>query len=284
MYRKQVRRRRTALVLLVVACLVLISTHFSESEEGPLHSLQNGVGSALGPLEEGASRALKPVRDLVNWVDETFDARGENEQLRDEVRGLREDLAATEEQLVAGLASGEAARLTAESDLSLYEPVDVRVIGRSASTWTQTLSIDKGSTSGLEVDDAVISGDGLVGRVSALTGGSARVTLLTAADSNITAKVLKNGPQGIVTAEVGNPGQLIFELIESDKKVGTGDRLVTAGISSERLRSRFPAGIPIGEAEEERPAEQELRQQVHVRPYADMTRLDFVTVLTGGPA
>ena len=79
MYRRQVRRRRATLVLLVVACLVLISSHFSEGEDGPLHSAQAGVGSILAPLEEGASRALKPFRDLVNWFDETFDARGENE-------------------------------------------------------------------------------------------------------------------------------------------------------------------------------------------------------------
>ena len=84
MYRKQVRRRRAVLVLLIVAALVLLSTQFSESEGGPLHSMQRAVASVFGPLEEGASRALKPARDLVNWVDETFNARGENGDLKSE--------------------------------------------------------------------------------------------------------------------------------------------------------------------------------------------------------
>src|SRR5204862_520465 len=73
-YRKQVRRRRAVLVLLVVASLVLLSTRFSEGQGGPLRSLQRGVATAFGPVEEGTSRALKPARDLVNWVDETFQA------------------------------------------------------------------------------------------------------------------------------------------------------------------------------------------------------------------
>src|ERR671937_3168919 len=93
MYRKQVRRRRAILVLLIVAALVLLSTQFSESDGGPLHSMQRTVATVFGPLEEGASRALKPARDLVNWFDETFQARGENSDLRSEVQGLRNELA-----------------------------------------------------------------------------------------------------------------------------------------------------------------------------------------------
>src|ERR687891_1277574 len=96
MYRKQVRRRRAVLVLLVIASLVLLSTHFSESSEGPLHTIQRGVAAVLGPIEEGADRALKPGRDLIGWFDETFDARGENEALEAELQDLRERLAAAE--------------------------------------------------------------------------------------------------------------------------------------------------------------------------------------------
>jgi rod shape-determining protein MreC len=76
MYRKQVRRRRAVLVLLVIVSLVLLSSHFSEGSSGPLHGIQRGLATILAPIEEGADRALKPARDLVNWFDETFEARG----------------------------------------------------------------------------------------------------------------------------------------------------------------------------------------------------------------
>ena len=284
MYRRQVRRRRAVLVLLVVACLVLISSHFSEGEDGPLHSAQNGVGSILAPLQDGASRALKPFRDLVNWVDETFQAQGENEQLREDVRDLRADLTATEEQLAEGQERGKIARIAARDPLAPYSAVDARVIGRSATTWNQTMTINQGRADGLEVDDAVISGDGLVGRVSSVNGGSARVALLTDQGSSVTARVLDGGPIGVVGAEVGAADDLIFDLIQGDAEVKPGATLVTAGIDDPKLPSRFPAGIPIGEARESAAGEQELSQQVHLKPFADMTNLDFVSVLTGGPS
>ena len=91
MYRKQVRRRRAVLVGLIVLSLILLSSHFSEADSGPLHSIQRGVATIFSPVGEVAERALKPVRDLVNWFDETFDARGENEDLRAEVAQLREE-------------------------------------------------------------------------------------------------------------------------------------------------------------------------------------------------
>ncbi len=54
MYRKQVRRRRAILVVLVVACLMLISISISEAEDGPLHSVQNGVSARCSaPIERG---------------------------------------------------------------------------------------------------------------------------------------------------------------------------------------------------------------------------------------
>lgn len=282
MYRKQVRRRRAVLVALVVVCLALISTHFSEGEDGPLHSAQNGVGSALGPLEDGASRALKPARDLVNWVDETLDARGENDELAEEVRELRAETVALEAKLTEGRERGRIAEVAGDEELAAFEPVDARVIARSPSSWSQTLAIDKGRSSGVRLDDPVITGDGLVGRVSSLTGGSARVTMLTNQESSVTARVLKGGPLGVVAAEVGDPDALVFELIEGEREIKGGDRLVTAGFSEGELQSRFPPGIPIGEARESTRAEQALGQQVKIEPFADLARIEYVAVLTGG--
>ncbi len=282
MYRKQVRRRRAILVLLVVACLMLISISISEAEDGPLHSVQNGISSVLGPIQEGASRALKPARDLVNWFDETFDARGENDQLKRENAALSRqvlDLRAAAED--AGYAE-EVDKLVAQPALDAYEPVQADVLLRSFSAWYGGMTIDVGTSSGVEPNDAVVSANGLVGRIESVSGGTARVILITDGRSPVTARVVGKGPQGLVQAVVGSPGELDMTLIQGDKDPSDGDKLVTAGFSEGQLTSRYPAGIPIGEVSETTPTEREGRLQVRVEPFADLSDLDGVTVLTGG--
>jgi rod shape-determining protein MreC len=280
MYRKQVRRRRAVLVLLVIVSLVLLSSHFSEGSSGPLHGVQRGLATILAPIEEGADRALKPVRDLVNWFDETFEARGRNDDLEAEVQDLRERVAAADaatkendqlrEQLELGPGGGIAGR----------EAVTGRVIGRSPTVWFSTVTLDVGSSSDVAVDDPVITGDGLVGRVTDTTSGTAQVTLITDHRSAASATVVPSGPSGVLKPEVGDPQVLLLDFIENDRPVREGETVVTAGWTSGRLASVFPYGIPIGRVTEASVGEQETFTQVHVEPFADVRELDFVEVLT----
>ena len=74
-YRKQVRRRRAVLALLIVGSFVLLTVTYGSGSNG----LQRGVSTIFSPVQSVADGALKPARDLVNWFDQTFDARGRNE-------------------------------------------------------------------------------------------------------------------------------------------------------------------------------------------------------------
>ena len=132
----------------------------------------------------------------------------------------------------------------------------------------------------------MITGDGLVGRVSSVNGGSARVTLLTDQESNVTPEVLDGGPSGVVGAEVGDPDDLILELIQSDERGQARRRGRHLGLRpTADLRSRFPAGIPIGEARElGGRASRSCASRSTSKPFADIAEIDFVSVLTGGPS
>jgi rod shape-determining protein MreC len=283
LYRKQVRRRRAILVVLVVACLMLISISISEAEDGPLRSVQSGVSSVFSPVSEGASRALKPVRDLISWFDETWNARGENDQLRSDLASLRSELLDTQDAAEKAGYSKAVQGLVEEGNLVGYTPVDASVIGRSFSLWYGTIKISAGSSDGVERNNTVITEDGLIGRVSNVTGGTSEVALITDRLSAVTARVVGKGPEGLVGPVIGSPGKLDFSLIQGEKEVKDGDRLVTAGFTTEGgLVSRYPADIPIGEVVETIPAQQEQREQVSVEPFADLADLSEVTVLTTG--
>ncbi|MEK6272921.1 MAG: rod shape-determining protein MreC [Actinomycetota bacterium] len=283
MYRKQVRRRRAILVLLVVAALVLLSTQFSEREGGPLHSMQRAVASVFGPLEEGATRALKPARDLINWFDETFNARGENDDLRSELQQLRTQLAQAQSAEGENKQLRELLSLDRQGTLAGYTPVTARVIGRSPTVWYSTVTIDKGSGAGVKVSDPVVTGDGLAGRITDVTRGTALVTLITDDRSAVSARVLPDGPEGVAEPEVGDPSGLLLDFIDKSQPIRRGQILVTAGWSNGAISSAFPPGIPIGKVSETAVGEQQAYQRVHVTPYADIRGLDFVQVATGGP-
>jgi rod shape-determining protein MreC len=284
MYRKQVRRRRAVLVALIVLSLVLLSTHFSEVESGPLHTVQRGVATVFAPVGEVAERALKPARDLINWFDETFDARGENEELRAEVAKLRAEVVAAE----AAEGDNEQFRkllslVDKNPGLGEYALVTARVVERSPTVWFSDVIIDHGSSSGIERNDAVVNGDGLIGRISDVTSGTAQVQLITDHDNAVSAEVLPSGPTGIVEPEVGDPEDLLLDFIDNDETIQENQTLATAGWSNGVVSSAYPPGIPIGRVSEAEAGEQEEFQRVHVDPFADLRQLEYVQVLTAGP-
>ncbi|HEX5712575.1 MAG TPA: rod shape-determining protein MreC [Solirubrobacterales bacterium] len=279
MYRKQVRRRRAVLALLIVGSFVLLTVTYGQGSNG----LQRGVSTIFSPVQSVADRALKPARDLVNWFDQTFDARGENSELRGELQEARKQAIGADAALAENAQLRNLLKLDRSGAIpSGYDPVTGRVIARSPSVWFSDVTIDVGSGDGVEVDDPVVNGDGLVGTVAAVTGGSAQVTLIADHSSGVSAKVVPLGVQGVVRPNVGDPGDLILDFIDSAKHVHKGQDVVTAGWRGQGIESRFPPNLPIGEVVKASIVEQEAQQQVHIRPFADLQDLDLVQVLTGG--
>jgi rod shape-determining protein MreC len=283
--KKVVRRRRAALAVFVALSIAVLTAYFGESGGGLFHALQRGAQEAFAPVETGASRALKPVRDLFGWVGDTFDAKGENKELKSEVERLRSQLARSQ------TAERDAAQLSELVGLHRddtfptgTEPVTARVIARAPTVWYSSVKIDKGSSDGLRVDQPVIAARGLVGKVTQVTGGTAEVRLITDASSAVTAQVMPAGASGVVRPLVGNPDDLLLDLIEGDRRVTEDTTVVTSGFTSSKVESLFPRGIPIGKVTKVDLDEFEQYQRVHIEPFANLRRFDIVQVLTRRPA
>jgi rod shape-determining protein MreC len=279
MYDRQVRRRRAVLLALVLCCFALLTAYFGESSGGPLRSVQTGAMEVFAPVQEGANRALKPFRDLYGWFGDTLDAKDQRDELEAERDSLRQQVARLQ------VAENENAELRdlvdygRGSGIEAYEPVTARVYSRSNSSWYSTIEINKGSSDGVEINQPVINGKGLVGKVKTVSDGNAVVMLLSDSDFGVSALAAEADQPGTLLPVAGSPGDLLLDLVPDAKRVRKGDTIVTAGTVSSRLPSPFPQGILIGTVRRIE-GEGELDRTIHVKPYADLRVLDFVQVLT----
>jgi rod shape-determining protein MreC len=283
MHDKVVRRRRAVLAALVALSLFLLTAYFGESTSGPLHGVQRTAMEVLAPIQEGANRALKPFRDLFGWFGDTLDAKDRANELKAQNQALEKQVAELtvengEYEQLKGLQ-----QMNTAGGLAANEPVVARVIARSPSSWYQTFQINKGSSDGVRVDQPVVNGDGLVGKVKEVSDGNAVVMLLTDPEFGVSARSLTSNEPGSVSPAVGAAGDLRFELVPNAKEVRRGERIITAGTSTSArvsdLKSLYPRGIIIGTVKRIETGEGELDRVIHVEPAADLHALDIVEVL-----
>ena len=289
MYDKTVRRRRAVLGLLVASSLILLTAYFREPAGGALHNVQRGILEVVSPIQEGASRALKPVRDLFGWVGSTVSAKGDLKDARTDrdqwrTTAIRLQSQQRENAQLRGMLGLDAS----PTSLQPYAPVTARVMGQSPTLWYAKITIDKGSSSGIEADMPVIASDGhggddsgLIGKVESSTGNAAIVRLITDSSVAVTARTTGNTAQGIVKPSPGNPRDLIMESVAKNDTPEIGDVVVTAGTISktDALDSLFPPDLPIGRIT--RVDDQSSANQTpHLRPFVDLRRVQWIQVLT----
>jgi rod shape-determining protein MreC len=280
--KKVVRRRRAVLGVLVALSLVLLTVYFGENGGGFLHSVQRGTSAVFSPLEKGVSVVFRPISNFTHWTGDVFHAKKENKQLKKEVQQLRGQLAQaqTAERDAAEL-RGLVGLQRSSNFASAGKLVTARVISRSPTVWYSNVIINAGSSDGVHVNDPVVASGGLAGKISQVTGGQSTVTLITDQSSNVSAQVMPDGSSGIVRPDVGDPNNMLLDYIQAGARIQKGDSVLTSGFTSSKLDSLFPRSIPIGRVTKVEPGELEQYSRVHIQPYADLRRMDYVQVLTG---
>jgi rod shape-determining protein MreC len=270
------------LVALIAASLVLLTAYYGESSDGRLHSVQRGVFGALSPIQEGASRVLKPFRDLFGWFGDTVDAKDQRDKAIKERDAYRTQVAQLQNRLSEAEQKAGIGTIDSTGGMGKYGPVDARVVTRSRTSWYQRLTINKGSDDGVHRGDPVINGAGLVGKVAETSGGDAVIALITDPEFGTGGMTGTSREPGSVQVAVGAPGDLLFEPIDADARVREGELVYTAGTTPSRtdLASRYPRAIPIGVVKRIDLGEGDLDKRIHVQPAADLKRTDLVQVLT----
>ncbi len=229
-------RRYTIWVLLALLLLALLNLPDAVSQ-----GIKNAVRAALAPLQESVSRTGLRLREGWATVRGLGGLAGENQRmaaelarLLGEVRDLK-NLERENEKLRGALEFSSRAR----RDL-----IPAEVIARSREGWWQTLRINKGSDQGVAVDQAVISVDGLVGRVASVSDRTADVLMLSDPTCQVSAQILRTAAFGIVSGRGPQwDGSVVcrMEFINKNIPVQPGDEVITSG-----LGGIFPRGLLVG--------------------------------------
>ncbi len=262
------------MALLLLVSIGMLTLYFRESESGFAHRVQDTALRVVAPLQYGSARAIQPFRDAWNWTADLFRAKSENERLRAELDELRAGVAA---ELVTQ-AENDELRSLLEMERKKIFPADVRlvtarVIARSTTAWSSSVTIDVGSADGVRRYDAVINGEGLVGRVVRVTPSASQVLLITDQQSYVDAIVVPGAAQGILAGSV--TGDLTLQYVDKKEEIEVGQYVTTSGIRG----SLFIRGIPIGVVETVAVQDVDLYQSITVRPFADFRTLDIVSVV-----
>jgi len=213
---------------------------------------------------------LAPVDAVVGWVDAGVGVYWENQKLKKRLAQVQIDADATRSERL------ENARLRRLLALSQENPSDLtaaRVTSRSLDRLGGSLTIDEGSKEGILPNGAVITPEGLVGRVERVTSHEARVLTLLHRDCAVAVRVGRSRVDGVLQWEFGENPVLSLLYVSSQEDVKPGDWVFTSG-----LGGIFPEGVRVGTVTRVGIAENGLMKDVQVKPAVNFRSLEEVLV------
>ncbi|MBZ5522000.1 MAG: rod shape-determining protein MreC [Acidobacteriia bacterium] len=208
-------------------------------------------------------------RDTWRSYVDLHDVRRENRQLQEEVNSLRTEQARLKENV------SEVQRLKALLDFKeryIGQTVAAQVIGSSGSEQSRSVYIDKGERAGIKPDMAVITPDGIVGKIKEVFAFSSQVLLINDHDSGAGVILEKSRLQGVLKGS--GISDLAVRYIMADEKVELGENVITSGGDG-----IYPKGLPVGSVSSFLP-DRDSFLDIRVKPAADLSRLEEVLVVT----
>lgn len=270
------KRIRFAVIGVLLAALIIGAMYFLlNRDESRVSVVENGIGSIAAMVQNGVTGAIDGVKDFASYIGDYGEYSAEMEELQRAndtltIRLQDANQAITENERLQTL-------LDAKSQYDALDPVYARVISRTPGAWFDTFSVNRGTLNGVSVGMAVITADGLVGRVYEVGLNYAKV--LTIVDSRSAVAMLvertrDNGiMRGVVTSASENAECYVYYLPNVNSII-PGDTVITSGMDT-----IYPKGIPVGVVTEVSREVDSANQYVVVQPFVDFAHIEDVLIL-----
>jgi rod shape-determining protein MreC len=266
-------RQRTAVLFIAVVLghIILISAQVNSRAGVPL--LEVVTFGAFAEVQRGAAGLTGSIRDAWSGYGNLRGVRAENDALR---RQLGELQVQFQQERARAERARQLERLLGFKQELQVETVPASVIGASASLEFRGITIDRGITTGVTANMAVIAPTGLVGRVVTPTQHASKIQLLIDRNAAAGALVERSRAQGIVIGENKDTLRMDFVVATADVKVG--DTIVTSGVDG-----IYPKGFVIGKVEQVDNGNG-IYKAIRVTPSVDFNKLEEVLVVKTPPA
>lgn len=272
-------RNPLVLAMVLVAQLILLAVQVrprlpgaAVADQAGVKALRLGVASVVTPPEKVLHNSGLGVRGIwSNYID-LIDTKQQNQQLRAENQRLQLEEASLAEDAREGQRLQE---LLAFKQHYIDTTVPAEVVGTGGSDHGRLLYIDKGSNEGVAIDMAVITPDGIVGRIASVDPSTSQVLEINDPTSAAGVLLEQTRTRGIVRGN--DVGQAEIVKLMPDSRIQRGQTVLTSG--GDQI---FPRGLPVGTVERVVPdVDDPPLVDVILKPAANLGRLEEVLVVTG---
>lgn len=220
---------------------------------------------------------VNSITDFASSFSRLWQVRQENDKLRTQV----EQIATLQAQLTEAQRQIEELKQISElkTVTSSYDLIPATVLSRSQESWNNLLTLDVGSDDGIDVNYAVITSQGLIGKVQKVTGSTSTVKLITSEDglNKVSVKIevaADKTVDAILERYDSNEQAFIVKLLNSSSTVTENMRVVTSGMGGV-----FPSGLLVGTVTKVEELNNAVGMNIYVSPAADFKDLNYVCVV-----
>ncbi|KRF17729.1 rod shape-determining protein MreC [Nocardioides sp. Soil797] len=276
---KKERSSGSVLVALLLACATMITLDAHGGDDSPIEPARRVAGEAFGPIEVVTAGVVRPFAAVPDYFSSRKDLRQQVSDLEAENSQLRHTVETTDLDRNRLNEYDGLARAASDTGYDLV-PAHVIAVG-SGQSFSNTVTIDAGSGSGLHADMTVLNNDGLIGRVVRVTRTTATVVLIVDKESVVGGRLASSMEIGFLSGRgiIDGTGRLDLDLMDDSVVANAGDVVTTWGSEA---GTPYVSGIPIGKVVSVVNSPRETSRRAVIQPLVDFTSLDLVGVVVPG--